>query len=553
MIKRVRVVSCLALWALLPPLAGAGEAACATAHPEATAACIEILEVGGNAVDAAVAASAALAVVEPTGSGLGGGGFWLVHRAAENHNLFVDGRETAPLAARPEQYLDADGTPLPERSLTGALAAGIPGEPAALVHLAERYGRLPLARSLAPSVRLAAAGFVVDADLAEAFETHWPRFSEGAKATFAIDGRAPRKGERLLQPDLARLLTALGVEGHDAFYSGPFAQRLVEGVRAAGGHWQMADLRHYAVRERVPLEFHFRDARVVSSPPPSAGGIALAQIFGQLEALGVALPLDDAGRHLLVESMRRAYRDRAAWLGDPDQVFVPQQQLTAHVTTRRMAAGINRDRATPSADLEPAVPSPEGNNTTHLSVLDAEGNRVAATLSINIPFGAAMVVPGTGILLNDELDDFAMSTTASNVYGLIGSRPNLIAPGKRPLSSMTPTFVESPRGLLILGTPGGSRIITMVALGIVEWLGGGDVEAVVSAGRFHHQYLPDVVQMEPQGLDAAQQAAFTARGHALKPVGRRYGDMQAVSVDAAGVRAASDPRGIGLAQVLQVP
>lgn len=534
----------------LAPVA-AEQAACATAHPEATAACVEILEIGGNAVDAAIAASAALAVVEPTGSGLGGGGFWLVHRVEDGHSVFVDGRETAPLASRPEHYLDADGQPVAERSLTGALAAGIPGEPAALVHLAAHYGRLPLARSLAPAARLAASGFFVDAELAEAFATHWPRFSDGAKATFAIEGRAPRTGEILRQPDLARLLIALGVDGRKAFYAGAYGRKLVDGVRAAGGHWQMADLRHYQVREREPLIFNFRDARVITSPPPSAGGVALAQIFGQLEALGVSLPLSDQGRHQLVEAMRRAYRDRAAWLGDPDQVFVPVRQLTAHATTRRMAESIDPDTATPSASLPPAVPVPEGEHTTHLSVLDADGNRVAATLSINIPFGAAMVVPGTGILLNDELDDFAMSTTASNVYGLIGSRPNLIAPGKRPLSSMTPTFVESPRGLLILGTPGGSRIITMVALGMLEWLGGGDVDAVVAAGRFHHQYLPDVVQVEPQGLSADQQAALQAKGHAIKDVGRRYGDMHAVSVDVEGVQAASDPRGIGVARVLQ--
>ncbi len=540
-----------ALLLALAPAVEAREAACATAHPDATAACIEILAAGGNAMDAAVAASAALAVVEPTGSGLGGGGFWLVHRAADDHSVFVDGRETAPMAARPEHYLDETGTPVPARSLHGALAAGIPGEPAALIHLAERYGRLSLARSLAPAQRLAADGFVVDADLAEAFATHWPRFTDGAKATFAIDGRAPRSGERLQQPDLAALLTALGAEGRAAFYSGDFAQRLVEGVRAAGGHWQMADLRHYAVRERAPLVFHFRDARITTSPPPSAGGVALAQIFGQLEALGVALPLSDAGHHLLVEAMRRAYRDRAAWLGDPDQVHVPVRQLTAHATTRRMAAGIDPTQATPSATLAPAVPTPEGDNTTHLSVLDADGNRVAATLSINIPFGAAMVIPGTGILLNDELDDFAMSVTASNVYGLIGSQPNLLAPGKRPLSSMTPTFVESPRGLLILGTPGGSRIITMVALGMLSWLGGGDVSQVVSAGRFHHQYLPDVVEVEPEGLAPAQRATLEAKGHAIQDVARRYGDMQAVSSEATGVRAASDPRGIGMARVLR--
>lgn len=547
---------CLALlWLLWPlPPAVAHQGACATAHPEATSACLSLLSAGGNAVDAAVAASAALAVVEPTGSGMGGGGFWLLHRAEDRFEVFVDGRETAPLAARLSHYLDEQGQPVAARSLHGMLAAGIPGQPAALAALAERYGRRPLSESLAPAERLAREGFVVDADLAAQFERHWPRFDAGARQTFAIEGRPPRAGERLRQPDLAALFAAMRHEGAAAFYRGSYAERLVAGVRANGGHWQRADLERYRVIERAPLVTGFRGARIVTAPPPSAGGIALAQIFGQLEALSVPLPLDAEGHHVLIEAMRRAYRDRAIYLGDPDFVFIPQVRLTAHGYTRRLAASIDRHRATPSESLPGPAVAAGGTDTTHLSVIDAEGNRVAATLSINIPFGAAVVVPGTGILLNNELDDFAMSTEAVNTYGLIGSEPNLLQPGKRPLSSMTPTFVESDRGLLVLGTPGGSRIITMVALGILEWLGGGSLEAVAARGRFHHQYLPDLVQVEPGGLEDAVAADLEARGHRLSPVGRRYGDLQAVAWEPTqGLAAVSDPRGIGSGRVVTLP
>jgi gamma-glutamyltranspeptidase / glutathione hydrolase len=549
-----RLCGALALLLAAIPVANAGQAACATAHPQATAACLELLAQGGNAMDAAVAASAALAVVEPTGSGMGGGGFWLLHRAEDGFEVFVDGRETAPLAAQLAHYRDAQGQPVPARSLHGMLAAGIPGQPAALVHLAERYGRRPLAESLAPAERLAREGFVVDEDLAAQFERHWPRFDAGARATFAIDGREPRAGERLHQPDLADLFAAMRREGASAFYRGDYAARLVAGVRAGGGHWQSADLERYRVIERAPLVTGFRGARIVTAPPPSAGGIALAQIFGQLEALAVPLPLDAEGHHLLIEAMRRAYRDRARYLGDPDFVFIPQTRLSSHGYARQLAAGIDRDRATPSASLDGGTALAGGTDTTHFSVIDAEGNRVAATLSINIPFGAGVVVPGTGILLNDELDDFAMGTTVANTYGLIGSEPNLLQPGKRPLSSMTPTFVESDRGLLVLGTPGGSRIITMVALGILEWLGGGSLDAVAARGRFHHQFLPDVVQVEPGGLPDDIAADLEARGHQLSPVNRRYGNLQAVAWEPGrGLAAASDRRGIGTAEVITRP
>lgn len=525
--------------------------AIASAHPVATAAGFEILAAGGNAFDAAIAVSSTIAVVEPTGSGIGGGGFWLLHRASDGFQTFVDGRETAPQAAHERMYLGADGQAIDAASRDGALAAAIPGEPAALDHLARHYGRLPLGRSLAPAIRAARDGFDCDEKLAAAFAQFWSRLDPEAQRVFGIGDRAPRLGERILQPDLARTLERLAAEGHRGFYQGGIAQALVAGVIAGGGIWSTEDLRRYRVVERAPVIRHFRDVRLVSAPPPSAGGITLVQALGQLEALGWRGGNTVDAQHLAIEALRRAYRDRAAWLGDPDFVRIPAWHLLSTSYLRGLVQALSRDRATPSASLAPAQASPQGMQTTHLSVLDSEGNRVAATLSINLSFGSGLMAPGTGVLLNNEMDDFAASITASNAYGLIGSHANRVQAGKRPLSSMTPTFAEGPRGLLILGTPGGSRIISMVLLGVLAWTEGADAAGVVGQPRFHHQYLPDVVQFEPGAFSAESQAALSARGHVLKTLRQDYGNMQAVTWDPRSqqVRAASDPRGVGQAGV----
>ncbi|HEY0973842.1 MAG TPA: gamma-glutamyltransferase [Solimonas sp.] len=525
--------------------------ACATAHPLATDACIAVLANGGNAFDAAVAASAALAVVEPTGSGIGGGGFWLLHRASDRYEVFVDGRETAPAAAHRDLYVDAQGQPLPERSRFGAASAGIPGEPAALEHIARRYGTRPLAELLQPAIRYAREGFAVDPKLAQMIVRFAPRMSPAAQQVFAPGGQPLATGALLRQPDLAWTLEQLATHGRNGFYDGPVAERLLAAVQAGGGLWTAGDLRRYAVVEREPLVSYFRDYRIVSSPPPSAGGLALAQLFQQLEVLGWRDTPDAASRHVLVESLRRAYRDRAAFLGDPDFVLLPQRELASRDYARQLAASIETRRATPSAELPPAPLLREGSDTTHLSVLDAQGNRVAATLSINLPFGSSFMPEGTGVLLNDEMDDFSTAIGVSNAYGLVGSEPNSIAPRKRPLSSMTPSFVEGPRGLLIVGTPGGSRIITMVALGILGWIDGLPLQQVVALPRIHHQYLPDELFFEPGALSAAQQQSLSALGHTLRMLDAPYGNMQAVSWDgAARVEAASDPRGVGTARVV---
>ncbi len=528
--------------------------AVASAHPLATQAGIEVLESGGNAFDAAVAISAALAVVEPTGSGIGGGGFWLLHLADENRDVFIDGRETAPRAASEDMYV-VDGAADAKRSRDGALAAAIPGEPAALVHIAANYGSLPLSELLAPAIQFAREGFAVDAKLARAIAQHQTRFSGSAAEIFAPDDEPLAEGAVLVQDDLADTLQRLAAEGAAGFYAGQTAGLLLEGVRDANGIWDAEDLAGYKVVEREPLQFTFGTYRVVSAPPPSAGGIALAQSLQQLQALTPAPKSKTQTRHRVIESLRRAFRDRAEFLGDPDFVSVPVARLISRDYARQLARGISVKRATPSAKLPAPKPANEGGQTTHFSVIDRHGNRVAGTLSINLPFGSAFMAAGTGVLLNNEMDDFSAQVSASNAYGLIGSKANAIAPGKRPLSSMSPTFVEGPDGVLILGTPGGSRIISMMLLGALGYTEGLSAQQIVDLPRYHHQYLPDEVQFEPEALSADEQNRLKKMGHTLKALDARYGNMHVVTWDPKNQRleAASDARGVGAARVVLKP
>lgn len=538
-------VLCLPAHGKRPPAA-----AIASAHPLATQAGFEILDAGGNAFDAAVAVSAALAVVEPYGSGLGGGGFWLLHRASDARQIMLDGRERAPLAAHRDMYLDERGEPLAGASIDGPLAAGIPGEPAALAHLAEHYGRLPLAHSLAPAIRLALEGFPVDEHYQRmaGFRLAALKASPAAARYLLADGQAPEPGSRITQPELARTLQRLAAAGRAGFYAGETARLLVQGVREAGGIWTMEDLESYRVVEREPVRGAYGDYTLVSASPPSSGGVLLVQMLNMLEGRELQ-SLEPAPRtHLLVEVMRRAYRDRAEYLGDPDTQSMPLGRLLSPNYAAGLMRGFDPGRATSS---QPAKARPrEGRDTTHFSILDREGNRVAATLSINYPFGSGFMPPGTGVLLNDEMDDFSMRPGVPNVYGLIGGEANAIAPGKRMLSSMSPSFVESERGVAMLGTPGGSRIISMVLHAVLAQAEGGPDEWV-ALPRVHHQYLPDRIEFEPGALDEVTQQALREKGHVLHPLQRTYGNMQAVYWDIAGnhVRAASDPRGIGSAEV----
>ncbi len=545
----------LPLLLLLPSLlfaAAPARNAVATAHPLATVAGQQILAAGGNAFDAAVTVSAVLAVVEPYSSGIGGGGFWLLHNK-DGHEVMVDGRETAPGRAHRDMYLDDKGEIIPGLSMDGPLAAGIPGEPAALAHIAAKYGRLSLSQSLAPAIRLARDGFAVTPHYRKmaSWRLDALNASDMAAATFLHQGDVPELGHLIKQPQLASTLESLAQEGHDGFYRGPVAKALVEAVEQAGGIWRLQDLAAYRVIERQPLQGHYGDYTITSVPPPSSGGVALITMLNVLDELGYAQAKEPLRTHLLVEAMRRAYRDRAHYLGDSDFVEVPVARLTSEAHARELAAGIDRERATPSSSL-PGYGAPQGgNDTTHFSILDREGNYVAATLSINYPFGSGFVAGDTGVLLNDEMDDFSAKPGVPNAYGLVGAEANAIAPGKRMLSSMSPTFVSGPNGTAILGTPGGSRIITMVLLGMLEYFDGKGVEAWVARPRIHHQYLPDLVYYEPEALPSPLRTALEKRGHALKQADSSWGNMQAIHWNhkTDSVEAASDPRVEGTASV----
>ncbi len=537
----------LCSWAEKPPAS-----AIATAHPLATEAGFTILSAGGNAFDAAVAVTAALGVVEPAGSGLGGGGFWLLHRAADGYQSMLDGREMAPGAAHKDMYLDEQGQVIPGLSIDGPLAAGIPGTPAALAHLASRYGKLPLSTTLAPAIRLAREGFPVDQSYRRMarFRLDALRRSPAAAAIFLDNEQVPATGFIVRQPALAATLQAIADKGAAGFYQGKVAEKLIEGVRRAGGIWTLADLKNYRMVERPPIRGGYGDITITAASPPSSGGIVLLAMLNILDRYELER-LDRVTQiHLMVEAMRRAYRDRAQYLGDPDFTDIPVKRLVSPLYAAGLAASIRLDRATSSAALPGAMEPNGGTDTTHFSILDKDGNRVAATLSINYPFGSGFVAPGTGVLLNDEMDDFSARPGAPNAYGLVGAEANAIAPGKRPLSSMTPAFLDSERGVAVLGTPGGSRIITMLLLATLEYAAGRPPSAWLARPRFHHQYLPDLVQFEPEALTEKEIAALQERGHTLKQLDRGYGDMQAILWDKRKkqVFAASDPRGTGLAE-----
>ncbi len=550
---RTALLLCLLLCANLTQAADGkpDRAAVASAHPAATVAGLETLAQGGNAFDAAVAIAAALAVAEPYGSGLGGGGFFLLRQAGEKPTYrFLDARERAPLSAGRDLYR-RNGQVQRELSLNGPLAAAIPGLPAALALLAERYGQLPLAYSLTPAMRLARDGVGIDPVYRERAEWRLEAMQkDGETARIFLDhGRLPPLHGLLRQPELERTLQRLADSGHIGFYGGETARRLLEGVRAAGGIWSERDLREYQVIERQPLRFPLADGReLISAPPPSAGGVAIAQSLAMLQQLPWQKAGDVQRSHYVAEVLRRAYRDRGL-LGDPDQVRNPLSQLLDSGYLRGLAKGIQLQTATPSSSLPPAPAWREGDHTTHFTVIDAQGNAVAATLSINLPFGAAFTVPGTGVLLNNEMDDFAADPSGSNVYGLTGSQANAIAGGKRPLSSMSPTFIESETELASFGTPGGSRIPSMVLLAILDYLDGKPVAQWPATPRYHHQYLPDTIEYEPGAFSAGQRASLEMRGHKLTPVSRRYGNQQVLlwRKQQGEVQAASDPRGIGQA------
>ncbi|MEO7727683.1 MAG: gamma-glutamyltransferase [Burkholderiales bacterium] len=540
------------------PGAGAADtrarAAIASAHPLATEAGYKTLQQGGNAFDAAVTVAAVLAVVEPYSAGLGGGGFWLLHRAVDGRQVMVDARETAPAAIALSMYVDKNGVPVPGATLSGGKAAGIPGVPAGMAHLAQRYGKLPLRVLLAPAVALARDGFNLDSRFARIAKVRERLLQNGVNTAriFLDNNQAPPQGYLLRQPQLAATLEALGREGRDGFYRGAVAQALTGAVNEAGGAWQASDLADYKIVERAPVRFNYRGATIVSASLPSSGGVTLAQTLNILEQFPLGDARDPASAHLVIEALRRGFQDRMRYLGDSDFVKVPTATLVAKSYAHNRAASINPDLATPldSLTITPLALRSESYNTTHYSVIDADGNRVGATLSINSWFGAGVVAGDTGVLLNNEIDDFSLGPGLSNLYHLLGGTANEIAPHKRPLSSMSPTFVEDKKGVLVIGAPGGSRIISMVLFGILDYLNQSTVDllGIVTAPRYHHQCWPDQVEIEPDSFSPEWRAALTAKGHQLKPASRKWGNMQVVfKASADGVaQAASDPRGFDM-------
>ena len=529
----------------------AGESAIASAHPMATSAGFEIIAEGGNAFDAAIAVSATLAVVEPMGSGLGGGGFWLLHRASDDFQTMLDGREKAPAAASRTMYLDHQGKVIDGLSLNGALAAAIPGLPAALVHLASNYGNLPLRQSLQPAIRAAEKGFTVYPRYQRLLKFRQPYLNEAAKKIFLTkDNKIPVLGTVIKQTDLATTLRRLAIGQNDGFYKGETAQKLLHAITQAGGIWTQSDLDNYRVVERIPVYGSYRGARIVSSALPSSGGIVLLEILNLLSGYDLDALTQVQRKQKIIEAMRLAYRDRAEYLGDSDYIQVDTARLTSMSYADQIRTNIG-DRATPSDFLSDS-PVKEGQDTTHFSIIDYAGNRVSATLSINYPFGSGMVAAGTGIILNDEMDDFSASPGVENGYGLVGSSANAIEAGKRPLSSMTPTFVEKEDAVLVIGTPGGSRIISMVLLAVLDYLHNwGEIDDWVARGRYHHQYYPDVVQFEANALNEAEQSELSDLGYVLKARENSYGNMQAVLLNTqnGSLQAASDPRWLGVAEV----
>ncbi|MEL1263813.1 gamma-glutamyltransferase [Pseudoxanthomonas putridarboris] len=537
--------------------------AIASAHELATQAGLDIVRQGGNAFDAAIAVSAALSVVEPISSGLGGGGFFLLHDGRTGKDVFIDARETAPAAATPDKYLLPNGEFDRDRAENGPWAAGIPGLPAAFVHLAENYGRLPLKTSLAPAIRIAREGFPVYARLARGYAARREVMERypGTRAVFLANGKPLQEGDLLKQPDLARTLERLAAQGFDGFYRGETAKKLLAGVKAEGGQWTVQELAAYTVREREPLKFHYNDWQVTTAPPPSSGGVALTQMLQILDAYDLSA-LDETHRaHLIVEAMRRAFRDRTFYLGDPDFVDIPMKTLTSPYYAAGLRATINPEKATPSDLLSGQQTPLEDEETTHFSIIDAEGNRVAATQTVNLLFGSGLIPPGTGVLLNNEMDDFALKPGTPNAFGVMGFDANAPKPGKRMLSSMTPSFMESPERVAVLGTPGGSRIITMVLLGMLGYDAGLGAQEVAALPRFHHQWMPDVIQAE-SGMfsdDVARQ--LQAMGHTLSLPGdgvsgrassHQWGNLQTVEWDKAAntLSGGSDPRNpVGSAKV----
>jgi len=517
---------------------------------------LAVLERGGNAVDAAVATGFAMAVTYPRAGNIGGGGYMVIRLGERQRgpkvgprNIAIDYRETAPAAATREMFLDEKGNADPRKSRDSALAIGVPGTVAGLALAHQRYGsgRLTLAELIAPAIALARDGFEVEDDIADSLpraHTRLGRWPSSAKIFLMPDGNAPGPGDRLVQRDLADTLEAIAQHGPRAFYEGPIAEKLAAGIQAAGGIMTADDLRNYRPHVRQPVRGRYRGHEIISMPPSSSGGVVLIEMLNVLEGYKLNEQDGVARRHLMIEAMRRAYADRAAYLGDPAVVTAPLARLMSKRYAAQLRANIDPSRATPSREIRADLSlPPEGENTTHFSVIDRYGNAVANTYTLNFSYGVGLVAEGTGVLLNNELDDFAARPATPNAYGLIGGEANAPGPNKRPLSSMTPTIVtKNGRPLIVTGSPGGSRIITSVLQVVVNVIDHNmDVAEAVSAPRIHHQWSPDRVIVE-QGLANDVVTALEGRGHKIER--RPYGGTSAntILVTPRGFVGAADPR-----------
>ena len=528
-----------------------------SAHQLASQVGVEVLRRGGNAIDAAVAVGYALAVVYPVAGNLGGGGFMTI-RLADGRATFLDFRETAPRAATETMYLDGLGSPVPGASTLGHLAVGVPGSVAGLEHAREHYGTQAREALLAPAIALAQDGFVLtDGDIALfALANDELARDPAAAAIFLAKGDPLPAGARLVQKDLAATLRAIATGGADGFYRGPVAAEIVRASRDGGGILSLEDLAGYRVRERTPVACDYRGYRILSAPPPSSGGVTLCLALNALEAYPLATWGRDAADyvHTVAEVLRRAFVDRNTRLGDPEFVANPVEELLGADYAAALRARIDPDRAAVSVELMPPAILGERPQTTHYSVIDAQGNAVSVTTTLNGAFGAKVVGGSTGVLLNNEMDDFTIKPGVPNLFGLVQGRANAVAPGKRPLSSMSPTIVtHDGRPLLVIGSPGGPRIITTVLQVILNVIDHGmDVAAAIAAPRLHHQWLPDTLFVEPDRLSAATRAVLEQRGHRITE-GRPWGHAAGILVggpalgtpaaDGARYFGADDPRG----------
>ena len=524
------------------PVAGE-HAMVVTSHQLASDVGVEVLRRGGNAVDAAVAVAFALAVVHPVAGNIGGGGFMVI-RMHDDSAHALDFRETAPTRATRDMYVDTAGNQIGS-SLTGHRSAGVPGTVAGMYEAHRKFGRLPWKDLLAPAIALAHDGYVLDGPRSHVIEREAERLARfpASRAQFLVDGVAPAPGTRFVQPDLARTLQLIADSGAGVFYSGSIAHLIVREMARGSGLITSNDLAHYAAKWRDPIEIRYRDHTIYTMPPPSGGGVTLAEILNVMEGYAPVPPFGSAElMHLQVEAMRRAYTDRNALLGDPDFVQMPLDRLLSKQYAGSLRAEIDPHRATPAVPVSGG--RSEGTETTHFSIVDADGSAVACTYTLNNDFGSAVTVTGAGFLLNDEMDDFTSAPGRPNLFGLVQGEANAIAPGKRMLSAMTPSIVvdSSGRLVLVLGSPGGSRITTAVYQVISDVVDQGmSLAEAVAAPRLHHQAQPDVVYLERNGFEQTALDSLEAMGHKIDTWAYKT-EVNAIGRTAAGWVGVADPR-----------